>query len=107
MTLSVERRGREQSGTRLDSAAALKMSSSLPPPTSGEGTSNSSRVECFLRRCLLMWMQRPPSTAIGQVKDDNIFNVWNYGFSVGQGFKCGFCGATKRSGGATRLTTKI
>ena len=43
----------------------------------------------------------------GQVKDDNIFNVWNYGFSVGQGFRCGFCGATKRSGGATRLTQHL
>ena len=43
----------------------------------------------------------------GQVKDDNIFNVWNYGFSVGQGFRYGFCGATKRSGGATRLTQHL
>jgi hypothetical protein len=39
----------------------------------------------------------------GQVKDSNIYNVWNYGFSVGQGFKCGFCGTSKKSGGATRL----
>ena len=29
--------------------------------------------------------------------------MWNYGFSVGQGFKCGFCGTSKKSGGATRL----
>jgi len=29
--------------------------------------------------------------------------VWNYGFSVGQGFKCGFCGTSKKSRGATRL----
>ena len=39
----------------------------------------------------------------GQVKVSNIYNVWNYGFSVGQGFKCGFCGTSKKSGGATRL----
>ena len=29
--------------------------------------------------------------------------MWNYGFSVGQGFKCGFCGTSKKSRGATRL----
>ncbi|CAD6256520.1 unnamed protein product [Miscanthus lutarioriparius] len=99
--------GREQAALRISSAAALKMSSSLPPPTSGEGTSNSSRAGAVSPAVLIDVDAAPTPAAIGQVKDDNIFNVWNYGFSVGQGFRCGFCGATKRSGGETRLTQHL
>ncbi|XP_062197794.1 uncharacterized protein LOC133900613 [Phragmites australis] len=43
----------------------------------------------------------------GQAKDGNIFNVWNHGFSIGQGFRCGFCGLSKKSGGATRLRAHL
>ncbi|XP_039784116.1 uncharacterized protein LOC120650884 [Panicum virgatum] len=77
------------------------MSSSLP--SSGRGTSNSSRTEAVSPAVHIDVDATPAPAALGQVKYNNIYNVWNYGFSVGQGFKCGFCGTSKKSGGATRL----
>ncbi|CAM0149332.1 unnamed protein product [Urochloa decumbens] len=41
--------------------------------------------------------------AHGQENDNDIYNVWNYGFKVLLGSKCGFCGFSQQSGGKTRL----
>lgn len=72
--------------------------SSLPP--SGDGTGNSRVIS---PEVVIDVEGLSAPTARGQVRDSDIFNVWNYGFSVGHGFRCGFCGVTKQSRGATRL----
>lgn len=77
-------------------------------PHSGDGIGSSSRPGAVSLDVPIVDVEAPTARApLGQVKDDNPFNVWNYGFNIGQGFKYGFCGKSKRSGGATRLTMHL